>query len=180
MPLSWSKSQPAPCLFLSFVVYYCKSCHLSSITAISCFFCLSCPFLFRLIFPVIIISFFSFIYLLFHVQSCLFLSCALFPVFLSFLSPPPVSPTRNLIPDWPDQWQPSVSQRRRCIPASGQCTGQFVHSAKKKIKSMVKFRKKCREVQVWGSGSLLLKSRIRITDPAFPNQYNNDPNPYPT
>ncbi len=37
---------------LTFVVYHCKSCHLTSITASQCFFCLSRPILFRLDFPV--------------------------------------------------------------------------------------------------------------------------------
>jgi hypothetical protein len=103
---------------LSFVVYHCKSCHLSSITAnpvicrlsllilsfvvqscqlsitaISCLFCLP-----ALTFP----SCFSCYIPLFTCCSpsrrffCPVLS---FPVFLSFLSTSPVSPTRNLIPD---------------------------------------------------------------------------------
>jgi hypothetical protein len=84
--LLWSQSKYVP------FPGHCKSCHLTSITASSCFFCISCPFLFRLIFPVITIPFFSSISCC--SPSCLFLSCALF----SCLPVVPVPPSYLLSP----------------------------------------------------------------------------------
>ncbi len=144
---------------LSIVVYHCKSCHLSSVTANPVTCRLSLQVHAFSVFPVLTFSvlffLYSFIYLFSPVPSCFFLSCGhlsclpVVPVLPSCLSTDLISDDLQCLNDG------DVSQ------LLGNAQGRL-SILQKKIKRMVKFRKKCREVQVWGSGSPLLKSRIRI------------------